>query len=109
MLSITLIIIILLITMCEVFAVSCVKIFHNNNNIIFMIIAVIMYSIVCYLLHKSMDYSDSIGIINVIWSALSIVAITLVGLTLFKEKIHTHDIFAMICITIGILILKYTN
>lgn len=103
-----LIIIILIIALCETAAISCVKQYHLHGNMCYLMIAILLYAIVCFLLDKSFYYS-TMGITNVIWSGVSILVVSLAGLLLFKEKIHVHDVIAGILITIGILIFKFTE
>lgn len=88
---------------------SCVKKFHNGNGSCFFIGAVACYAVVCYLLHYSFYFRDSMGAVNVIWSGLSVLSVALAGVLFFKEKIHYHDIFAGALITAGMLIFKYTD
>lgn len=103
------IIIILLIVICETTAISCIKRFHNQTRSIqYFLLAIIMYSMVCFLLHRSFYLKDSMGMVNVIWSGISVLAVALTGILLFKEKIHLHDIFAGLLITTGMIIFKVT-
>jgi multidrug transporter EmrE-like cation transporter len=46
---------------------------------------------------------------NALWSGLSVVATTLVGLLLFKETLHIHDFLAIALIASGVMILKVTD
>lgn len=104
-----LLLIIILIVLFEAFAITCVKKYHEEQCIWFFLLAVLFYSVVCYLLHKSLDYNNSVGINNIIWSGLSIFVVTLVGVLYFKEKLHWHDIIAGIFITTGVIIFKMTE
>lgn len=103
-----LIIFILLIVTFETIAISCVKEYHISNQSIYFIIAIFLYSIVCYLLHQSFYYSP-MGITNVMWSGLSVFLVTIAGVVFFREKIHYHDIFAGLLISAGIIILRATD
>lgn len=99
---------IILIVIFETIAISCVKKYHIDGHKEYFIAAIFFYTIVCYLLHQSFYYS-TMGITNVIWSGLSIFIVTVAGVLFFREKIHMHDIIAGIMITIGILILRFTE
>jgi len=46
---------------------------------------------------------------NAIWSALSVMATTFVGVLMFKEMLHIHDYIAIALIGSGVLILKFTD
>lgn len=101
--------IILLIVICETTAISCVKKYHNSDGSQFLILAVLCYALVCILLNYSLDYKDNVGMVNVIWSGISVFAVVLAGIIFFHEKIHMHDIIAGALVTTGIVIFKYTE
>jgi multidrug transporter EmrE-like cation transporter len=46
---------------------------------------------------------------NALWSGLSVMATTIVGIMLFKETIHLHDLGAIAMIVTGVMILKVTD
>jgi multidrug transporter EmrE-like cation transporter len=46
---------------------------------------------------------------NAIWSGLSVLATTVVGILLFKETLHLHDFLAIALIGGGVMILKSTD
>ena len=104
-----LLLIIILIVLFETVAIMCVKKYHEDKCINYFLLAVLFYAVVCYLLHKSLDYNNSVGINNILWSGLSIFAVTLFGVLFFKEKLHWHDILAGLLITVGIIIFKVTE
>lgn len=93
----------------ETTAISCVKKYHNGEGLKYFALAVLFYSLVCYLLCLSFNVKDSMGMVNVVWSGLSVLAVSLAGILLFKEKIHVHDVIAGLFITTGLLIFKYTE
>ena len=99
---------ILLIAICETTAMSCVKQFHISNDISYFILAIFMYSLVCFFLNKSYYYTG-MGMTNVIWSGLSILMVTLAGILFFKEKLYGHDLLAGSLIATGIMIINVTK
>ena len=101
--------IILFICIAEASAMACVKNYHNGNGIAYFAAAVALYAVVCYLLHCSYYYKNSMGITNVIWSGLSVLMVALFGILIFHEKLHFHDIIAALFITVGLIIIKYTD
>jgi multidrug transporter EmrE-like cation transporter len=104
----TMLIIVLAIVLCESVAMSCVKnynITHSSNYIVFAILA---YAAVCFFLNKSLNY-NGIAKVNVLWSGLSVLASTLLGVLYFKEVLHGHDYLAMAMIAAGVMILKTTD
>jgi multidrug transporter EmrE-like cation transporter len=46
---------------------------------------------------------------NALWSGLSVMATTTVGVLYFKEKLHFHDYIAVAMIGGGVIILKATD
>lgn len=46
---------------------------------------------------------------NALWSGLSVMATTTVGVLYFKEKLHVHDYVAIAMIGGGVMILKVTE
>jgi multidrug transporter EmrE-like cation transporter len=46
---------------------------------------------------------------NALWSGLSVMATTTVGVLYFKEKLHLHDFIAIAMIGGGVMILKVTE
>jgi multidrug transporter EmrE-like cation transporter len=53
--------------------------------------------------------TNGMAMTNAIWSALSVVATTTVGILLFKETLHLHDFFAIALIVSGVTILRVTE
>jgi len=102
-----LLIIILLISFCELLGQSCLKYLHNNGNKPqFYIFAILFYSLVCYLLLQSYKYKG-MGIINVIWSGLSILVILSSSIAFFGEKITTIDKIGIIFVIVGIFLILF--
>ena len=46
---------------------------------------------------------------NALWSGLSVLATTIVGVMMFKEVLHIHDYIAIAMIGGGVMILKVTD
>jgi len=46
---------------------------------------------------------------NALWSGLSVMATTTVGVLYFKEKLHLHDVIAIGMFGGGVMILKCTE
>jgi multidrug transporter EmrE-like cation transporter len=98
-----LIIIIILISLCETLGQSCLKFFDKNNHRFeFYLLGIIFYALVCFLLVMSYKYRG-MGIINVLWSGISILLIMSSGIIFFGEKITTMDKIGIILIISGIV------
>ena len=97
---------VLLIVMLETLAMSCFKRSVDNNA--FFALGVLFYAAVGYLLRVTMNGSG-MAMTNALWSGLSVLATTTVGIMLFKETIHLHDLGAIAMIVTGVMILKVTE
>lgn len=97
---------VLLIVMLETLAMSCFKRSVDNNA--FFALGVLFYAAVGYLLRSTMN-GTGMAMTNALWSGLSVLATTVVGIMLFKETIHMHDLGAIALIVSGVMILKVTE
>ena len=97
---------VLLIVMLETLAMSCFKKSVDSNA--FFAVGVLFYAAVGYLLRLTMNASG-MAMTNALWSGVSVMATTLVGILLFKEALHLHDYFAIALIVSGVMILKGTQ
>ena len=97
---------VLLIVMLETLAMSCFK--RSIDNSAFFAVGVLFYAAVGYLLRLTMN-SSGMAMTNALWSGMSVMATTTVGIMLFKESIHFHDLFAIALIVSGVMILKVTD
>jgi len=93
------------ITVLEIFAQTFVRTYYENNKKVYwFFLAWFFYGLLIYLLYKAYDYTN-FAIANAIWSALSIIGITLVGVFYFKESISTMEIIGIVLIIIGTFII----
>ena len=97
---------VLLIVMLETLAMSCFK--RSIDNSAFFAVGVLFYAAVGYLLRLTMN-SSGMAMTNALWSGMSVMATTTVGILLFKESIHFHDLFAIALMVSGVMILKVTD
>jgi len=97
---------VLLIVMLETFAMSCFK--RSIDNTAFFALGVLFYAAVGYMLRLTMN-DTGMAMTNALWSGLSVLATSTVGVLLFKEVIHIHDMFAIAMIVGGVMILKVTK
>jgi len=90
----------------ETCAMSCFK-----NSLIdwrFFLLGVLLYIGVGILLVQTFKLTG-LAFTNALWSGLSIMATTTVGVLYFKERLHLHDYIAIAMIGGGVLILKFTD
>ena len=97
---------VLLIVLLETLAMSCFK--RSIDNSAFFAVGVLFYAAVGYMLRLTMNTSG-MAITNALWSGMSVMATTTVGILLFKESIHFHDLLAIALIVSGVMILKVTD
>ncbi len=95
---------IILISISECLGQSCLRYFEKNpSKTILFFTGVLFYSVVCFLLVLSYKYKG-MGIVNVLWSGISVLVILSVGILFFHEKITTMDKWGILFIIIGILL-----
>jgi len=109
MLNNTILIYILVIVIAEGIAQTCLKNYSESKRFVYFIGGLIFYGLVAWVLCQSYNIKGGVGIVNLIWSALSIISSFTIGILFFKEVIHFHDIIAIILISSGLLILKFTE
>uniref|UniRef100_A0A6C0IVG3 EamA domain-containing protein n=1 Tax=viral metagenome TaxID=1070528 RepID=A0A6C0IVG3_9ZZZZ len=94
-------IIVMFIVAFEAGAQYCIKMSRSSDNTMFIVPAVILYSLVCGALYCSYEYRG-MGIINAIWSALSVLAVTFVGMYFYHEEIRRKDMIGIALIFVGL-------
>jgi len=97
---------ILMIVGLETCAMSCFK--TSLNDWRFFLLGLLLYGGVGILLVQTFKLTG-LAFTNALWSGLSVMATTTVGVLYFKEKLHLHDYIAVAMIGSGVLILKFTD
>lgn len=97
---------VLLIVMLETIAMSCFK--QSLNDSRFFLAGMLFYAGVGFMLCRTYQYTG-MAMTNALWSGLSVVATTAVGVMMFKEVLHVHDFIAVAMIGGGVMILKFTG
>lgn len=96
---------VLLIVLLETMAMSCFKKSLDDSR--FFLAGILFYTGVGFMLCQTYNYTG-LAMTNALWSALSVMATTFVGVLMFKETLHVHDYFAVGLIGVGVMILKFT-
>ena len=97
-----LIFIILLITIAECLGQVCLKtLLHNPDKYHLYFLAVVFYSLVCYLILLSYQYK-SMGIVNLLWGGTSTLLVLLTGWLMFNEKHSQLDMVGIVLVISGI-------
>ena len=97
---------VLIIVGLETCAMTCFK--KSLQDWRFYLLGVLFYSGVGLMLMKTFKLSG-IAFTNALWSGLSVMATTTVGVLYFKETLHLHDYLAIAMIGGGVIILKSTD
>lgn len=90
----------------ETCAMSCFK--TSLDDWRYFLLGVLLYTGVGILLVQTFKLTG-LAFTNALWSGLSIMATTTVGVLYFKEKLHLHDYLAVALIGSGVMILKFTD
>lgn len=81
----------------------------ETENLMYLLVGMFSYSIICCLLHKCYSYDGmSMGRTNLAWSMLSIFSVTIVGHIMFQEQLNMFDFIGLILCLSGLyLIFSY--
>jgi small multidrug resistance pump len=97
---------VLLIVMLETTAMTCFKKSLDDSR--FFLAGILFYSGVGYMLCRTYHHTG-LAMTNAMWSGLSVLATTIVGVLLFKETLHIHDYAAIAMIASGVMVLNITK
>jgi multidrug transporter EmrE-like cation transporter len=97
---------VLIIVGLETCAMSCFK--NSLTDWRYYLLGVLFYSGVGLMLIQTFKLSG-MAFTNALWSGISVMATTTVGVLYFKERLHLHDYLAVAMIGAGVIILKYTK
>ena len=97
---------VLMIVGLETSAMSCFK--NSLNDWRWFLLGMFLYIGVGGLLVQTFKLTG-LAFTNALWSGLSVMATTTVGVLYFKEKLHLHDYVAVGMIGGGVMILKFTD
>ena len=97
---------VLVIVALETCAMGCFK--NSLKDWRFFLFGVLLYIGVGLVLVQTFKLTG-LAFTNALWSGLSVMATTTVGVLYFKEVLHLHDYIAICMIGAGVLILKFTD
>ena len=95
--------ILIAITVLEIFGQTFIRTYYDNKLVYWFFLGWFFYGLLLYLLYLSYNYAN-FAIANAIWSALSIIGTTIVGVLYFKESISNMEILGIVIIIIGTII-----
>lgn len=90
----------LLIVGSEAMAQYCLKRCKLTQKWHFYLLAVLCYALVCFGLYNMYGYK-TMGIVNLLWSCMSIIAIILIGVIFFHEAVTIYDMIGVAFVFIG--------
>lgn len=96
-----LLVLILFVVACEAVAQSCANNLRHSGYMAYLIAGGLFYTLVVYLLSQAHQYAP-MGVVNAIWSGLSVVTITAVGYFAFSQKIAADQLTVMGIIGMGV-------
>lgn len=97
---------VLIIVTFETCAMTCFK--NSLNDWRYFFLGVLFYIGVGIVLVQTFRMTG-MAFTNALWSGLSVMATTTVGVLYFKERLHMHDYIAIAMIGGGVMILKVTE
>jgi len=97
---------VLIIVAFETSAMTCFK--KSIDDWRYFVLGVLFYTGVGGLLVQTFKLTG-LAMTNALWSGISVMATTTVGVLYFKEKLHLHDFVAIAMIGGGVMILKITE
>lgn len=97
---------VLIIVGFETTAMSCFK--KSLEDWRYFVLGVLFYIGVGGVLVQTFKLTG-LAMTNALWSGLSVMATSTVGVLYFKEKLHWHDFIAIAMIGSGVMILKITD
>lgn len=89
----------------EIIALISLKKYSENKNIFFFIMGIIMYALICVIIVHTFTFSK-MSVVNSLWNGLSLIFILMIGYIVFKDKINSNEIMAIILIMIAIYLIS---
>lgn len=97
---------VLLILISETVAISFLKKFSLDSNYLYFVVGILFYLLVSVFLVKSFKY-EGMGLVNVLWSAFSVIFVVSAGMIFFKETVSYLEVAAMVMIVSGVVVLRF--
>ncbi len=96
---------VLFIILSEAIGMSFLKKYYLTKRIVYLLLGFLGYASISFFLVQSYKY-EGIGIVNVLWSAISVLLITFIGHFCFKELITRREMAGMGLVIAGVAILN---
>jgi len=89
----------------ETIALSFLKEYSMHPNVLYYALGLLFYVFVTLFLVKSFQY-EGVGVVNVLWSAFSIMFVVAAGIVVFKEKIHALELLGVVMVLGGVSLIR---
>jgi len=94
-----------IITLLDLAGTICAKFYSINKNPLLLIATSLLFGGAGYVFAKSLKY-EGMAITNVLWIALSIIIVTIIGYFAFKEEIATIQLIGIGVIVVGLVLIN---
>lgn len=95
-----------IILLSETIAISFLKEYSVVHQRMYAVLGMLCYTIVSFLLVRSFHY-EGMGMVNVLWSAFSVLFVESVGVFKFHERITHTQVIGIACALTGIAIVRF--
>jgi multidrug transporter EmrE-like cation transporter len=92
--------IIVLIVVAQFYAQYYIKKSHNSKQLVYLAIGAALYVVSAFLLYRTYYYAHT-GIINGVWSVLTIIGVVLVGMFIFHAEVTLIDALGLFLVVLG--------
>lgn len=89
----------------EAFAQSSVQWAHRYQSTWHFLLALMCYAVVCFFLYVAYNY-QGVGIVNALWSGMTIVMMLAIGYFVFEERLTRWEWVGVAFIVTGMLIIN---
>lgn len=94
-----------IITLLDFAGVICAKFYSIDKNPLLLIATIVLFGGAGYVFAKSLKY-EGMAITNVLWIALSVILVTIVGYFIFKEEITPLHLSGIGVILVGLILVN---
>ena len=81
-----------------------IKTYYETRAVYWFFLGWLFYALVLYLLYRAY-FSTGLAVANSLWSAITLILTTIVGVFYYKEKLNFYELSGIFLIVIGILLM----
>ena len=94
-----------IITLLDLAGTLCAKYYSINKSFLLLLATFLFFGGAGYAFAKTLKY-EGMAITNVLWIALSVIVVTVIGYFVFKEEIAPLQIIGVVVIIIGLVLIN---